>query len=54
MSINKNTSGKLTSEEFNELNNLRLAISQNPACVHPSKMETFTELLVRSFRERGG
>ena len=38
----------LTAEEWNELNALRQAIQEGPAAVHPSKMEKFTELLIRS------
>jgi hypothetical protein len=38
----------LSDEEWNELVALKDAISDNPASVHPEKMELFTELLVRS------
>lgn len=38
----------LTDEEWNELISLKEAINDNPATVHPQKMEKFTELLVRS------
>ena len=38
----------LTKEEFEEMNALRKAISQNPAYVHPEKQERFTELFVKS------
>lgn len=50
--FNKSTS--LTEEEFDELTALKNAINDNPASVHPSKMEEFTDYLVRSLRERGG
>jgi hypothetical protein len=38
----------LTDSEWNELVALKNAINENPASVHPEKMELFTELLVRS------
>jgi hypothetical protein len=44
----------LTDEEFNEMTALKNAINQLPQSVSPQKMETFTEYLVRSLRERGG
>jgi hypothetical protein len=45
---------KLTDEELNEMTALKKVINQSPQAVHPSKMEKFTEYLVRSLRERGG
>lgn len=39
---------QLTDEEWQELVALKDQINQNPAAVHPDKMELFTELLVRS------
>jgi hypothetical protein len=45
---------KLSDDEFKEMDDLRKAISQNPAYVHPDKMETFTELFVRSLEGKGG
>jgi len=45
---------KLTDEEFNEMIALKKAINQQPSAVIPEKMETFTEYLVRSLREKGG
>lgn len=38
----------LTKEEFEEMDTLRKAISQNPAYVHPDKQERFSELFVKS------
>ena len=40
----------LTQEEWDEMDALRRAIKDNPASVHPEKMEKFTELLVRSWQ----
>jgi hypothetical protein len=40
---------QLTDAEWKELVALKEAINQNPAAVHPEKMELFTELLVRSW-----
>jgi hypothetical protein len=48
MSFSSNRSEDLTTDEWNELVALKDAINQNPASVHPEKMELFTELLVRS------
>jgi hypothetical protein len=39
---------KLTPEEWQEMNTLRLAISHLPASVSPQKMERFTQLFVQS------
>jgi hypothetical protein len=50
MSLSKPGSKTLTQEEWNELVALKNAINQNPASVHPEKMELFTELLVRSLQ----
>lgn len=38
----------LTTEEWKEMDDLRKAINQNPASVHPEKQERFTQLFVRS------
>jgi hypothetical protein len=38
----------MTEQEWNELNALRSAINDNPASVHPEKMELFTTLFVKS------
>jgi len=43
----------LTQEEWNELVDLKKAINQYPASVHPDKMERFTELLVRTLAGKG-
>lgn len=40
---------EMTQEEWNELVALKNAINQNPASVHPDKMELFTQLLVKSW-----
>jgi hypothetical protein len=44
----ENCAMSLSKEEFNEMDVLRKAISQNPAYVHPEKQERFTELFVKS------
>lgn len=44
----------LTDEEFREMTALKNAINQMPQAVVSEKLETFTEYLVRSLRERGG
>ena len=48
MSYSRTGTKQLTDEEWNELVALKNAINDNPASVHPEKMELFTELLVRS------
>jgi hypothetical protein len=45
---------KLTEDEWDEMTALKEAINQLPQAVSPEKMETFTEYLVRSLREKGG
>jgi len=49
MTLSKTSTEKLTTEEWDELVALKEAINDNPANVHPNKMEKFTELLVRSW-----
>jgi len=49
MSYSNSTNSALTEEEWKELVALKKQINQNPAAVHPDKMELFTELLVRSW-----
>lgn len=45
---------EMTDDDWNELSALKNVINQNPASVHPEKMELFTELLIKSLRYRGG
>lgn len=54
MTLIKNKTEELTSDEWNELVALKNAININPASVHYDRMERFSELMVRSLRERGG
>ncbi len=49
MSYSQPKTEQLTDAEWKELVALKEAINQNPASVHPEKMELFTELLVRSW-----
>lgn len=44
---------ELSDEEWNELIALKEAINQYPHAVCPSRMERFTEYLVRSMRQMG-
>ena len=53
MTLAKTGGSNLTSEEWNELNALRIAINTNPASVHPEKMELFTALFVQSLEGKG-
>ncbi len=48
MTLSRTGFNSLTEEEWDELVALKDAINDNPATVHPHKMEKFTELLVRS------
>jgi hypothetical protein len=50
MTHSSNRIGDLTNEEWGEMDAIRRAIKDNPASVHPEKMEKFTELLVRSWQ----
>lgn len=43
----------LSAEEWDELNALRLAISDNPAAVAPHKQEQFAALFARSLLGKG-
>ena len=49
MSNTNSSNARLTDDEWNELVTLKNLINQNPAAVHPEKMELFTGLLVRSW-----
>lgn len=49
MTYSNSPNAQLTDEEWKELVALKAQINQNPAAVHPEKMELFTELLVRSW-----
>jgi hypothetical protein len=53
MTLAKTGTAELTTEEWKELNALREAINLDPHQVHPSKMEKFTELFVRSLEGKG-
>jgi hypothetical protein len=43
----------LSAWEWNELQALRRAISENPASVHPDRMERFTQLFARTLVGKG-
>ena len=44
---------QLSDQEWNELQGLRLAISERISSVHPARQERFTQLFVRSLRGKG-
>ena len=48
ISYHSQTATDLTDEEWIEMIALKQAISENPASVHPDKMEYYTELVVKS------
>jgi hypothetical protein len=54
MTLQTKGNSSLTDEEFNELTALKNAINEYPQSVVPEKLETFTEYMVRSLKERGG
>jgi len=49
MTFSSSQNAQLSDEEWQELVALKQLINQNPAAVHPNKMELFTDLLVRSW-----
>ena len=53
MTLAKTGTSELTKEEWNELVALKVAINYNPHTVSASKMEKFTELMVRSLEGKG-
>jgi hypothetical protein len=53
MTLSRTSTEYLTTEEWNELNALRMAINYDPYTVSPEKMEKFTELMVRSLEGKG-
>lgn len=54
MTLSKTKTGKLNSEEWEELLYFKKIINLNPASVHYEKMEKISDLMVRSLREQGG
>lgn len=54
MTLSRTTNKELTEEEWDELVALKNAINYDPHTVSPSKMEKFSELMVRSLKMRGG
>jgi hypothetical protein len=53
MTYSDNFNSELSNDEWNELVALKNVINQNPASVHPEKMELFTALLVKSLEGKG-
>jgi len=53
MTLAKTGTRELSVDEWNEMAALKNVINQNPAAVHPEKMEKFTELFVRSLEGKG-
>ena len=43
----------MTQEEWDEMNVLRKAMTDNLASVHPDKQERFTQLLIKSWPAQG-
>jgi hypothetical protein len=43
-----NATKPMTKEEWNEMNSLRKAISEQPSSVIPEQMQKFTQLFVKS------
>lgn len=53
MTYSNNINSDLSNDEWNELVALKDVINQNPAAVHPQKMELFTALLVKTLEGKG-
>jgi len=53
MTYSDNFNSELSNDEWNELVALKNVINQNPAAVHPEKMELFTALFVKSLEGKG-
>jgi hypothetical protein len=53
MTLARTGTSDLTKEEWNELVALKKAINYSPHTVSASKMEKFTELMVRSLEGKG-
>ena len=53
MTYSDNFKTELSNDEWNEMVALKNVINQNPAAVHPQKMELFTALLVKSLEGKG-
>jgi hypothetical protein len=53
MTYSENFNSELSNDEWNELVALKNVINQNPAAVHPEKMELFTALFVRTLEGKG-
>ena len=53
MTYSENFNSELSNDEWNKLIALKDVINQNPAAVHPEKMELFTALLVKSLEGKG-
>ena len=53
MTYSDNFNSELSNDEWNELVALKDVINQNPAAVHPQKMELFTALLVKTLEGKG-
>ena len=53
MTYSDNFKTELSNDEWNELVALKNVIKQNPAAVHPEKMELFTALLVKTLEGKG-
>jgi hypothetical protein len=53
MTYSENFNSELSNDEWNELVALKNVINQNPASVHPEKMELFTALFVKSLEGKG-
>jgi hypothetical protein len=53
MTYSDNFNSGLSNDEWNELVALKNVINQNPASVHPEKMELFTALLVKTLEGKG-
>jgi len=53
MTLSRSLKSDLTKDEWNELIALKNAINHSPSTVHPTKMELFTSLFVKTLEGKG-
>ena len=54
MTFSKQTSKNTIENTWNDIAAIKNAMNDNPASVHPDKMEQLTEYLVATIKEMGG
>jgi tRNA A37 threonylcarbamoyladenosine synthetase subunit TsaC/SUA5/YrdC len=54
MTLPKQTSKNIVENSWNDIAAIKNAMNDNPASVHPDKMEQLTEYLVATMKKMGG